>query len=63
MSGAWKQVQDVRGFLAQRGTVKSMPHNLNVAVLHWRYCSRCGLIALKNDASRKAMKAACVVEE
>lgn len=29
----------------------------------WPVCSRCGLVALKNDRTRKAMKAACVVYE
>lgn len=35
------------------------PHAFNVFILNYAYCSRCGLIALKNDATKKAMKKSC----
>jgi hypothetical protein len=28
-------------------------------ICSWPYCARCGLVALKNDVSRKALKAQC----
>ncbi len=46
-----------------RGTIKRGPHVMTKRVLHWPYCARCGLVALKNDVSRRALKADCVVEE
>ncbi len=46
-----------------KGTVKRGPHQMTKRILHWPYCSRCGLMALKNDASRAALKRECVTEE
>lgn len=34
-------------------------HNFNLKILNWSYCSKCGLIALKNKATQKAMKKRC----
>lgn len=31
--------------------------------LPWLYCSRCGLVNLKNKATRAAMRAGCEVDE
>lgn len=52
-----------RVLLASVGKRSSSTHNLNMRVLHWRYCSRCGLLALNNKATRKALKAPCVIYE
>lgn len=38
---------------------KKIPHNFNKKVCHWMYCSGCGLVALKNDATRKRMEKSC----
>lgn len=46
-----------------RGTLKSGVHTFNRKILNWPYCGRCGLLALKNEATRRAMRQACVVEE
>jgi hypothetical protein len=60
----WNQVQDVRAFLAERGSRRVRDsHEFTRRVLHWPYCNHCGLVALKNDASRIAARAKCVVEE
>lgn len=48
-----------------RGTIRKGPHTMSGRMkrLPWPYCLKCGLIALKNVTSRKALKAECVVEE
>lgn len=45
--------------------IRRGPHNMSGKLkrLPWAYCKRCGLMALKNDASRKALRAECVTEE
>jgi hypothetical protein len=42
-----------------KATVRRGSHNMSGKVLHWRYCRNCGLIALKNDVSRKAIAKQC----
>lgn len=39
------------------------PHQMTQKLLHWRYCARCGLLNLKNDSTRRALKRECVTEE
>jgi len=34
-------------------------HNFNASILNWRYCTKCGLIALKNKSTKIAMKKKC----
>ena len=63
MSVKWHHVTDVRGFLSQQGKRTSAAHSFTKRVLSWPYCSRCGLVALKNDATRREMGKPCVVEE
>lgn len=46
-----------------KGTIKRGPHVMTKRILHWPYCARCGLMALKNEESRKALKRDCVTEE
>ncbi len=46
-----------------RGTIKRGAHSFTKRICHWSYCARCGLVLLKNDASRAAAKRDCVVEE
>lgn len=36
-----------------------MLHKFDKKICHWWYCSGCGLVALKNDATRKRMKQKC----
>jgi hypothetical protein len=35
------------------------PHNISGRVLSWPYCTSCGLIAMRNAASRRALSEAC----
>ena len=65
MAKAMRQLtpEERREFLAARGTKSVGPHNMSKRVFHWSYCSRCGLIALKNAACRQALKRPCVVYE
>ncbi len=56
----WYEVKDVAAFLADKGQRRVGSHSMTKAVLHWRYCSHCGLLGLKNDASRRALRQPCV---
>lgn len=38
---------------------KSTNHSFNKKVLHWSYCSGCGLVLLKNEATLKAASLPC----
>jgi hypothetical protein len=60
---AWHPVADVRAFLSQRGTFTTKPHEFTKRILHWPYCARCGLVALRNAPTRKLMAKLCTVEE
>jgi hypothetical protein len=58
------RVTDVRSFLASRGQRSVGVHQwAPLKRIPWPYCKRCGLLALRNEVTRTAMKAACVVEE
>jgi len=59
----WVRVRDVKAFLAARGQRRSRPHEFSNRILHWPYCKHCGLLLIKNDATRRAAKQPCVVEE
>ena len=37
----------------------NVPHRFDRKVCHWVYCSGCGLVALKNDRTRKLMNRPC----
>lgn len=39
------------------------PHAFDARILNYSYCSHCGLILLRNDATRRAAKAQCQWEE
>lgn len=63
MSGTWHRVKDVRAFLAEEGVKSVGIHSFTWKVLHHHACVRCGLLPLKNDATRRAMREPCVVYE
>jgi hypothetical protein len=54
---------DRKDFLSAKGQVRRAPHKFTMKVLHWRACSTCGLLPLRNELTRKAIRAACVWEE
>lgn len=41
----------------------SKPHSLTGIFCHWHYCIRCGEVALRNEASRKAIAKPCPGKE
>lgn len=55
----WHRVENVAEFLSRGRKIKG-EHAFTERALHWPYCRHCGLVALKNDASRRAAKEACV---
>lgn len=60
----WRQVNDVRAFLTEKGSKRVREHDFNKRrVAHWPYCAQCGLVMLKNDVSRRAANAKCVTYE
>jgi hypothetical protein len=54
---------EVREWLTSRGTLRQGTHSFTKRICHWSYCANCGLVTLKNEATRRAMKAACVWED
>jgi hypothetical protein len=65
MADEWRKLSDVekRDFMSRRGVRKTGEHRMTRKVLHWRACTRCGLMNLRNDATRKALAKPCVWEE
>jgi hypothetical protein len=39
--------------------IQRAPHSMTMKLLNWHYCSRCGILNLKNEATRKALKEGC----
>jgi hypothetical protein len=60
-TGRMQPVHDVRAFLAERGRKVRGPHSFKGVIkrMPWPYCTRCGLIALRNDATNRAMREQC----
>lgn len=54
---------EARDLLRSSGRRVSRPHAMTKKVCHWSVCAHCGLVALKNDVSRRALRALCVTEE
>jgi hypothetical protein len=38
---------------------KQRPHRMTERVFGWDYCASCGLVAMRNAVSRKALAASC----
>lgn len=38
------------------------PHSMTRKVLNWSYCAHCGLVALRNEATRQALRRECIRE-
>lgn len=54
---------EMREFLSMKGIKSVGVHSMTRTIFHWPYCSRCGLLALKNDVTRRALRGPCVVSE
>jgi hypothetical protein len=61
MADEWQEWKDWK----KPGQLRIRAHAMTKKMkrLPWPYCAHCGLMALKNDASRREMKKPCVVEE
>lgn len=66
MSQGWTTLSpaDAKTFLSDRGNKRVGVHEFKSRKrIPWPLCCKCGLLLLKNEATRKAAKAACVVYE
>lgn len=63
--GDWKTLDEKerREWLNAKGQWRTGPHIMKRRVCHWLACTRCGLVQLKNDVSRKAVSKPCRWEE
>ena len=43
------------------GVTGIRPHEMTAKVLHWPRCKHCGLVALRNDATRAKLREGCYV--
>jgi hypothetical protein len=62
----WRTItgrEAVRAFLAEQGRRVVGSHQMTKRICHWPYCARCGLVALKNERTRRALAAPCVTTE
>lgn len=44
---------------APEGVIGVRPHDMKGKILHWQHCVHCGLVALRNEATRKRLKQGC----
>lgn len=58
--GSWVTIQIDWSY---KGTKRVRPHSFSRRVLSWPYCEHCGLLLLKNDATRAEARKQCVVYE
>jgi len=54
---------EASAFLRANGVKRKLPHAMTKRLCHWVVCGHCGLVALKNDVSVRAMRRSCEVEE
>jgi hypothetical protein len=55
--------EEKREWLTSRGAIRRGPHSYTRKIRHWPFCSRCGLILLRNDATERAARRQCEWEE
>lgn len=44
---------------APEGVIGVQPHAMSGKIFNWAYCVHCGLVALKNEETRKKLKRGC----
>jgi hypothetical protein len=54
---------DAKAFLAANGLKRTGPHRMTQRLLNYMYCANCGLLNLKNDVTRAALKKVCMWED
>lgn len=52
-----------REWLNAKGSRRTGPHAFTWKIRHWLACARCGLLLIRNDATRRAAAQPCVWEE
>ena len=55
--------EERRAWLHAKGAHRTGPHAFTWKVRHWLACARCGLLLLRNEATRRAAAQPCVWEE
>lgn len=63
---SWRQLSraDVKKFLESKGRMSVGVHSpKHIKRIPWPYCTRCGLLYLKNDVTQRAIAKPCVIEE
>jgi len=53
------KAQDYMAKLLNAKKFKTVPHQWNGKICSWVYCTGCGLVALRNDSTRKRMQQGC----
>lgn len=59
--GKWVRIDPASMGEAQKRVRDS--HDMGRQVLNWRCCKHCGILGLKNEATRKALRGKCVSVE
>jgi hypothetical protein len=64
MSKNWTTLspEETGEFLRSKGRLRRGGHSMTKRLMHWPVCAACGLVGLKNKATKKAMKV-CVTYE
>jgi len=57
------KAQDYAARLKSKKLFKTVPHQFTRKVFNWLSCTGCGLVTLKNEATRKRMQESCVSME
>ena len=57
------KAQDYQARIANQKRFKTVPHQFTRKVFNWLSCTGCGLVTLKNEATRKRMQESCVSME
>jgi hypothetical protein len=57
------KAQDYKARQLSAKKFKTVPHQFTIKVFNWLSCTGCGLVTLKNEATRKRMTESCVSME
>jgi len=53
------KAQTYQAKLTSSKQFRTTPHQWNGKICSWVYCTGCGLVALRNDSTRKRMQQGC----
>lgn len=57
------KAQDYKARQLSAKKFKTVPHQFTRKVFNWLSCTGCGLVTLKNEATKKRMQESCVSME